>query len=391
VGKIGIKVAKNRSRRIIMRVKLIPAAVAAFLFITACYKTVGRNFDALTDPTGDSAGDAADTLPDNACYEHVEPELEGLVYEEVVPARTPFTLTFLHQGVLEPTVAVEVDGNVLDAVLGGTVCTCGPCGPLLSESAVTIDGLVAGDYTIRVQGQSFPLRVVDDCLRHPLYVDPVQYEEACAEETRVDRPHVISFMGSGTGCGCGGYVENSLSFDAPHDPHSGRLDITAVEVICDPSQCCEDCLCIDVYDVDLEVRFPEEGFYYNYANGEYLCYTAVFGEDGCSDWPSMWTEIVEAPSDVLVGTPLVIVLGLSSGFCCSEVSPAVSEERDPAGNVTLSPWVTVCEGHCCYMCDCIDYTELRYEIEGLAIGSHRICVEGESEGNCIEVFVYGYD
>jgi hypothetical protein len=390
-GKIGIQVAAKGSRRIIMRANLIPVLAAAFCFSTACYKAVGNNLDAQTDPVGDSEVDAADTLPDNNCYERVEPGFQGLDYQEVVPARTPFTLTFQHEGVLEPTVAVEVAGSVLDAVLGGTVCLCGPCGPLESESSVTIDGLEAGEYTIRVQGESFPLSVVDDCRRSPLYVDPVPYGEGCAEETRINREHAISFMGSGSGCGCGGYVENSLSFDSPHNPHTGRLDITAVEVVCDPSLCCAECPCIDVYDVDLQVRFPEEGFYYNYANGEYVCYTAVFGEDGCSDWPSMWTEIVEAPSEVLYGTPVVIVLGLSSGFCCGEISPFVNEERDAAGNVTLSPWVTVCEGSCCYMCDCIDYTELAYEITDLTIGSHRICVSGETEGNCVEVFVYGYD
>lgn len=374
-----------------MRANLILALAAAALMFTGCYKTVGQHFDAQTDPTGDSGVDAPDTLPDSGCYERVEPEFQGLDYEEVVPSRTPFTLTFHHDGVLEPTAAVEVGETVLDAVLGGTICTCGPCGPLLSETSVTIDGLEAGDYTIRVQGQSFPLHVVDDCSHNPVYVNPVAYGEGCAEETRINQPHTISFTGNGMGCGCGGYVDSSLSFDSPHNPHTGRLDIAAEEVVCDPSQCCPECPCIDVYDVNLEVRFPEEGFYYNYANGEYVCYTAVFGEDGCSDWPSMWTEIVEVPSEVLVGTPVVIVLGLSSGFCCGEIAPYVNEERDSAGNVTLSPWVTVCEGHCCYMCDCIDYTELSYEITDLAIGSHRICVTGEGEGNCVEVFVYGYD
>lgn len=222
----------------------------------------------------------------------------------------------------------------------------------------------------------------DDCSRNPVTVERTSL--VCPEEARVNQPVDISFQAFGLGCGCGGYAETSMSFEVPSAPETGRLDITADEVVCDPSQCCVPCNCIDTYHVELAAVFPEEGFYYNYVNEDDLCFTSVFGEDGCSDWDSMWTQITDYTPEVYTdwGVPASanFSLSLSTGWCCGGEAFVVEErfEEEPYNptKIVLTPQITVCEGMCCYMCDCLDMFQVHHEIEGLMVGMYEVCVQG---------------
>jgi len=203
----------------------------------------------------------------------------------------------------------------------------------------------------------------------------------------------IAFFGYGHSCDCGGYAETSSEFELSGSSLWGELYITAEEVICDPSRCCDMCNCIDGYEPVLHVNFPREGFYDVYVNDGYLCFIAVFGEDGCLDLPPAYVEVGDYDDMVVVdnfgdrGTAN-FSLQLSTGMCC-DGEPFIIEERseDDSGSVTirLYPGIELCEGDCCYDCRCSDFYEITYPVEDLspAVG-YEVCVEGDG---CYEVWV----
>lgn len=365
--------------------------------VMGCYEHTGPTHDSATDVLTDDGGTDQDVQPDplpdpppdSECLAMVEPVFERLEYQETVPAHSFFTLTIHHEPVMAPSASYSGEDAAVIITLSGMVCTCDPCPVRMPESSITqytfAEGLPAGEYLIDIQGNFFPLHVIEECIRNSIYIE--SYSTTCPEELRINETALIDIHGAGSGCGCGGYMETTTSFEPPSHPNPGRASITAEEVICDPSQCCEFCACIDMYNEELSLRFPEEGFYYIWANDETICYTMVFGEDGCSDWIPMWVQVLDYTQEVVYGDPVVFTLSVSTGFCCSGV-PSVTEERLADNRINLSSEIEVCEGNCCYMCDCMDMMEVQHTITGLDMGVWEVCVEG---AGCYEVAVWGLD
>lgn len=369
---------------------LIPAAACILLLAAGCYKDTPPYFDGATDGHTDPAPDDGlpdpDLPPDSPCLAPVEPVFQGLDYADTVPAHTPFTLTIHHELVLTPSAALTIDGARLDVILSGMACTCDPCPintPEVSVTTLGVEGLGAGRYEIVIQGHTYPLLVTDACERHELHVEGYG---TCPEEVRVNETLTVELGGYGWGCGCGGFVETRTSVSAPWSGGTGQVTIAAEEVICDPTQCCELCACIDAYNVEVPVTLTDEGVYNIYANDQYLCMTAVFGEDGCSDWASMWTSIYDYPAEVFYGEPVPVSMYLSVGYCCGGEAFVV-EERPGENRINLRPFVTVCEGSCCYMCDCDGSIEVRHVLTDLMPGLNVVCAVGLDTENCIEIFV----
>jgi hypothetical protein len=379
---------KPQGRRSAMKTTTL--ILLAVTLLWGCYAATPHGGDGSMDALQDDP-DTEGNLPDSPCMQTIEPMFTALEYDTIVPAHTTILIVVHHTLALLPSAVAAVDGSLITLSLSATLCTCGMC-PAVEPSTVSEarieGGLEAGEYTIRIQDADFPLHVVEDCQRSLVTIDT--YDIACPEEARVDAPARIAFSANGTGCGCGGVVETSTEFVDMGESYAPALMISAEEVVCDPSQCCVNCRCIDTYSVEVSVSFPEEGLIPSYANGDtYLCSTMVFGADGCSDWDSMYSSIVSCPPEVMYGDPLEVMLSVSSGYCCS--GEAFVEEQREGDTVTLSPGMHVCEGSCCYMCDCMDYTEVTHAITGLSIGSHRICVSSYSSEQCVDVFVYGLD
>jgi hypothetical protein len=376
-----------------MNVVLALIAVLAW----GCYAETRFSGDGSSDAAGDDAAapDVApdvvpEPLPDSPCIEQTVPRFESLEYQDTVQANMAFTMTVRHEGAMNVTASTTLGGSIIEITLSGLMCTCDPCEigtPTVFETMVYFyEGLPAGEYTILIQGQAFPLHVVGECRRSLMY--PESSSVTCPDgEIRIDQAASIGFYSYGMGCGCGGYAETTTTLRPPVFPERGRLDIGAVEVVCDPSRCCMECACIDTYEVALSVSYPREGFYTNYVNDTYLCSTVVFGEDGCSDWRSPYGSVTSYTSEVYYGDPAGFDLSFSTGFCC-EGTPYVVEERPDTYRVNLQPMVTVCQGACCYDCDCMDMFQLHHDIYGLSIGTYQVCVEGAA---CYEVHVIGYD
>ena len=366
--------------------------VPALALLGGCYAATppGGGDGAVDVQQDDAVPDQV--LPDSPCMVPVEPTFTALEYDTIVPAHETIVITVHHTEVLMPAAGVALDGNVILLTLSGTECTCGIC-PAVEPSTVSEarieGGLPAGEYMIRIQGSDFLLYVVEEeCRRNPAGVET--YDTTCPEEARVGAPINIGFTASGTGCDCGGFVDTSWELVDMGETYAPAMMITAEEVVCDPDQCCEACRCLDIYDVDLAVTFPVEGFIPTYVNNDtYLCSTMVFGEEGCSEWTTAFSSIVSCPEQVEFGLPVEVAVSVSSGYCCS--GEAYVEEGREGDTVTLTPKMHVCEGSCCYMCDCMDYTEVTHAVTGLDIGTHRICVRSSYEEQCVEVFVYGLD
>jgi hypothetical protein len=362
---------------------------AILLFAAGCYKDTPPHLDGATDAPADPVpddGPGPDLPPDSPCLSPLEPVFQGLDYADTIPAHSPFTLTIHHELVLYPSAALSMSGTRLDITLWGTACTCDPCPvntPELSVTTLNVDGLEAGLYEIVIQGHTYPLLVTDECERHDLYVNGYG---TCAEEIRLNETLLVEFGGTGWGCGCGGTVDTRTSISAPWSGGTGQVAIAAEEVICDPSLCCEMCGCIDVFNVSVPVTFTETGMYNVFANDQYLCFTAVFGEDGCADWAAAWTSIYDYPAEVFYGDPVPIGLYMSVGYCCGG-EPYVVEERPGENRIDLRPFQTVCEGDCCYMCDCDGSIEVRHVLTDLAPGLNHVCAIGLDSESCIEIFV----
>jgi hypothetical protein len=363
----------------------------ALACLGGCYAATPYGGDGGVDAQQDNAG-PDQVLPDSPCMVPLEPAFTALEYDTIVPAHETIVITVHHTEVLLPSAGVALDGNVILVTLSGTQCACAMC-PDVEPSSVSEarieGGLPAGEYMIRIQGADFPLLVVEEaCQRNAAGVET--YDSTCPEEARVGAPAAIGFTAYGTGCDCGGFVDTSWELVDMGESYAPAMMITAEEVVCDPSQCCVGCRCMDMYDVDLQVIFPVEGFIPTYVNNDtYLCSTMVFGEDGCSEWTTSFSDIVACPEQIEYGLPLEVTVSVSSGYCCS--GEAYVEEQREGDTVTLTPKMHVCEGSCCYMCDCMDYNEVTYAVTGLDIGYHRICVQSSYDESCIEVFVYGLD
>jgi hypothetical protein len=236
-----------------------------------------------------------------------------------------------------------------------------------------------------------------DCAYERYTLGLTTYNTTCPRDIRINQTAQIGFAGSGHSCDCDGYAETNVTFNTPSYGGWSSVDIAAEEVICDPSSCCDMCRCIDMYDVTVPVDFPAVGTYVIHVNGQVLCTTSVFGEDGCARWPAGWvsvddfTELVFPPDD---GGPAnaVFNLSLSSGMCCSP-SPIVTitseQPRDPSSNVVnlTYPTIDMCEGDCCYECECLDSFRMEVRVGNLTPGTWTVCFE---RIGCYDVEVAGW-
>ena len=372
--------------------------------LTACYSSTNIEGDVTQDDgTGDPniVNDAQDDdqFPDMPCLQPIVPEFEELEYSETVPADTPFMLVIYHEPAILPGGTCRLDGDTVLVTLDGLACTCDPCPYDLPESLVTslnVDGLTAGEYFIDIQGKRFPLHVVGDCDRYPLEW-MWDGDTLCPEEVRINEQAHIAFTGMGHSCDCGGYTETNAVIEHPDPPDWGELWIKADEVICDPEQCCDDCRCVDMYDVDMDILFPGEGMFTVHVNDAWMCMIAVFGESGCSHRAARWVEVVEYTPVVLIPpdgeTPdAVFDLSVSSGMCCSPEPIVVitGQVRDDASHtVTLKPSINMCEGDCCYTCECMDSFPTTIRIANLTAGVWNVCISGD-ECYPVEVFEADY-
>lgn len=223
------------------------------------------------------------------------------------------------------------------------------------------------------------------CLERPLIVNPEFPSTSCPEETRVGETIEVLFEGSGRGCDCGGSVDTELEIWASSVPiHENSVMIWAHEIVCDPSQCCEECNCVDTYEVSVEISFDKGGTYRVMANGEHLCTIDVLDEEGCLVQHVASVEVVDYTEEVVSiygdDAEAVFNLRVSSGRCC-EAEPIVYETitLDAICPVDLHPRIKICEGDCCDTCECVDSYDVEHVVRNIGWGSDscHVCVEGE--------------
>ena len=363
--------------------------VLALIFLAGCYASARSSHDAAEDPSAEDPSVDGFEGGDSSCIRFDEPAFEGLDYADTVSEATPFTLTVHHGMSMGCTASYRLDGSVIDVTLGGMTCLCTPCPIEMPSSTVTsfmVEGLEAGEYTIDIQGNLFPLHVTGGCERSLL---GIAGDADCPAEARVNQAVEIGFTGSGRSCGCNGSVETGSTQTPPAASLWGELRITADEVVCDPASCCNSCPCIDMYDVKATVAYEEEGLYQNYANDQWICMTAVFGEDGCSHWPALdvavtaHTSWVQLPPDG-TGATASFMLSLSTGLCCNPepVVVTANQGRDPDDPFRITihePSIGICEGDCCFACACVDSYSTEIFIHDLMVaGTYTVCVDGDA-------------
>lgn len=229
------------------------------------------------------------------------------------------------------------------------------------------------------------------CLERSLSVNPESPYTSCPEETRVGETIEIHFEGSGHGCDCSGSVDTEVEiWTSPSSIWQGLVLIEAREIVCDPSQCCPECNCVDTYEVSRKVIFDKGETYRVSANGEYLCTIDVLDEEGCLVHNVASVEVVDYTEEVVI--PLyseygeaVFNLRVSSGRCC-EADPIIYETitLDVICPVDLHPRIKICEGDCCDTCECVDSYDVEHVVRNIGWSGDRceVCVEGE---DCYEV------
>ena len=255
----------------------------------------------------------------------------------------------------------------------------------------------AADAQVEDTAEDGAAEAAGDCANERYLLGMASRTITCPREIRINQTAEIGFWGEGHSCGCGGYEETSVSWDLPAHGGPSSLDIISEEIICDPSLCCSTCRCVDNYDVRVLADYPAVGVYTNTMNGDFLCTTAVFGEDGCAHWSAGqasvadYTSLVFPADDSGMGTA-VFQLSLSSGMCCNPapiVTIVAEMPRDPSANIVnfTYPMINMCEGDCCYECACVDSFPMEVRVSDLSVGAWTVCFDGMG---CYEVEVAGW-
>jgi hypothetical protein len=249
-----------------MRRYLFPFALVFLgLFMPGCYDS-NQDEDTSTDadvdpdrPDDPPPDELSEDIPEGELCDPVLLDIMDVYYSPRIAPMTDTEIVIHHAQGTYSDLESSMEGNIIYIDISGyswDLChasepSCCPSGGNYEGYKVHLqEGLPPGDYILRINGTDYSLTVYGtDCETQDTAITNVEYDDYIPP---VERTPDFIIQSSGRSCDCNGAT--AVMQRVTSSPAEIWIDVT--EVICDPSQCCNECPCIDAYENTVFVYLP---------------------------------------------------------------------------------------------------------------------------------------